>query len=510
MFKYLLAFLFHITFRRLFKFDLRPRLIKYFQSLKFNISPLLHEDPLSRDALDYCRKNFLKNKIDEDDKRAFWENHRLDIINQEELDFKTRLGILLLWISSSKKFNPIIFENMMETSLRSSNILIFLEKNREHLSKSDIQLIENILRNTYLLNIFAPDMYVKRENIKIRDESNNHFIFCLCFQLLYMNYKKTLSSNEVQNFFIYFEKRFSNDGFLKEGSTFYSYSISNAILKFLFLSDFSNIKQFKRIYKSLCISLNKDIDLKNLNFGDRDGTMLLPSIDSDPSFKRFIKKQEFSELSPNENIRLIRHGDLKIIVNHRKIYDFGTLGHYHDDFGHFNLYYKDQIIFDPGTLSYSSAEKRFDSSSYHNALTINESSSMVNTQKFEKTFNSVIKTELSDNRLSIIKSDTYGKWERVFELNSAVIYDQFRFSDDPLVNIFFKTKPEVSQFDDKGIAIVLKNVKIEISCNELFNYNIQPSVIAKDYSKSIEAYLLKMNFKKSLENRLKWEVICLN
>lgn len=508
--KYLLTFLFHIAFRKFFKFDLRPKLIRYFHSFKLDTAALLNEGIISNDSFDYCNTNFLKNNYCEEDKRAFWENHRLDIINKDELNFENRLGILLLWIGSSKKFDPIVFENMMETSLRSSNILIFLEKNKENLSKKNIQLFENILRKAFLLNILAPDMYIKRENFKIRDESNNHFIFCLCFQLLYMKYKKTLSSSKVGKFIIYFEKKFSNDGFLKEGSTFYSYSVSNAILKVLYFLDYKNIKQFKKIYKSFCISLNQDIDLKNLNFGDRDGTVFLPSTDSDQAFKKFIKNHEYDKLSPDENIRLIKNGDLKIIVNHRKIYDYGTLGHYHDDFGHFNVYCKDQIIFDPGTLSYSTAETRFDSSLFHNAVTIDSSRSMISKRKFEKTFNSIIKTETSNNILSLSKSDTHGNWKREFQLNSLTIVDQFRFSNDPKINVFFKTKPEVFQLDNRGIAIIFENVKIEISCSELFNYNIQPTVIAKDYSKSTEAYLLKMSFKKSLENILKWKLICLN
>ena len=114
------------------------------------------------------------------------------------------------------------------------------------------------------------------------------------------------------------------------------------------------------------------------------------------------------------------------------------------------------------------------------------------------------------NTLSLFKSDTYGNWKREFQLNSLTIVDQFKFSNDPLINVFLKIKPEVFQLDNKRIAIVFENVKIEISCNELFNYNIQPTVIAKDYSKSIEAYLLEMSFKKSLENRLKWKLICSN
>ena len=135
---------------------------------------------------------------------------------------------------------------------------------------------------------------------------------------------------------------------------------------------------------------------------------------------------------------------------------------------------------------------------------------MISKRKFEKTFNSIIKTETSNNILSLSKSDTHGNWKREFQLNSLTIVDQFRFSNDPKINVFFKTKPEVFQLDNRGIAIIFENVKIEISCSELFNYNIQPTVIAKDYSKSTEAYLLKMSFKKSLENILKWKLICLN
>ena len=95
MLKYLLTFLFHISFRKFFKFDLRPKLIKYFHSYKFDTTALFNEGIISNDIFDYCNTNFLKSDFCGEDKRAFWENHRLDIINREEIDFQTRLGILL-------------------------------------------------------------------------------------------------------------------------------------------------------------------------------------------------------------------------------------------------------------------------------------------------------------------------------------------------------------------------------------------------------------------------------
>ncbi len=513
MYRYLIVFVFHIIFRKFFKTDLRPFLIKRFLSFRYEISNSMENDLIPDESIKFFKENILENTSlysKKNDKRALWENHRLDIINSDKFSLKIRTGILLLWINYSKRFDLIVFENMMEASLRSSNILIFLVKNKDNLSKEIIKTLMGILRNTFLLNIYAPDMFIKRDVLRILDHSNNHFIFCLCFQLLYMNYKQPLSQTKIKKFLNYFEKKFSIDGFLKEGSTFYSYSVSNAILKVLFFLDFKDIKRFERLYKSFCISTNDDIHLKNLNIGDRDGTILLPNTDSNPDFANYIDRQAFDNFHPFNNLSLIKKNNLKIIVNHRKVYDYGSLGHYHDDYGHFNLYHKDQIIYDPGTFSYSSEDKRFDSSVYHNAITIDESDSMIHKQKFEKVFNSKIKTEIKNGTLKLSKYDSHGKWKREFKQNSLTFYDQFTFSRTPILNIFFKLQPEIFPINSKEIEIVTENIKIEISCNELLNYNIQKTIIAEDYLKHFVGYHLKISFKKYIENRLEWKVKCLN
>ena len=83
-----------------------------------------------------------------------------------------------------------------------------------------------------------------------------------------------------------------------------------------------------------------ELDLKNVNFGDKDGTILLPSLDTNADFKDYIFNLigESDKYFLENNIHIIKSGRLKIVINGRNVYQFGTLGHYHDDYGHFNLY----------------------------------------------------------------------------------------------------------------------------------------------------------------------------
>ena len=92
----------------------------------------------------------------------------------------------------------------------------------------------------------------------------------------------------------------------------------------------------------------------------------------------------------------------------------------------------------------------------------------------------------------------------------AFTFPQFTFSKTPILNIFFKLQPEIFPVNSKEMEIVIENIKIEISCNELLNYNIQQTIIAEDYLKHFVGYHLRISFKKSIENRLEWKVKCLN
>ena len=167
----------------------------------------------------------------------------------------------------------------MECSLRASNILIFLQNKETFLSSHDKDMLIQFLKRTYLLNILCPDMYFKRKKFLLRDESNNHFIFCLFFQILFIFFYKKLKPSTLNSFYKYINSKFSKDGFLMEGSSFYSFSVSEGLSKVSFLIDDNRIiKSYPNLYRSLQAINSNQSNITNLNFGDIDGTRYLPNL----------------------------------------------------------------------------------------------------------------------------------------------------------------------------------------------------------------------------------------
>ena len=176
MFTYKVVFLFNIFFRKIFKLDLRPHFIKFTYTLHYYKSTPLKEKPAQNLFIQKLKKAFSNYKED-GDKRLLWEFHRLDFINDNKIPFENRLKDLITWMDQLKNFNLIIFENMMECSIRASNIIIFFQNNINKFSKKETLFIKKHIKRTHYLNYLAPDMYIKRSGIIFRDESNNHFIF---------------------------------------------------------------------------------------------------------------------------------------------------------------------------------------------------------------------------------------------------------------------------------------------------------------------------------------------
>lgn len=511
MLAYKIIFFLHIFIIKLFKIDIRSRVIKhvYTSGIK-SISNKKNIENNFKSTLEEASKEYYKNN----DKRALWEHHRLDFLNDELISFKSRKDKLFFWLYFSTKFEYIIFENMMESSLRGSNILRFFNANEALFSNQDKNLIKKYLKKTYLLNILCPDMYFRRSGLYLFDESNNHFIFCMCYQIIYLNFQKKLSFAYLRKVLNYFEHKHSDDGFLMEGSTFYAYSVSDAILKTLFfINKEIQLTDFQKLHKAFISMNSTELDLKNVNFGDKDGTILLPSLDTNADFKDYI----FNLIGKSDkyflenNIHIIKSGRLKIVINGRNVYQFGTLGHYHDDYGHFNLYKDNKsVIIDPGTKSYSVKNERFDENRYHNGPFIKNKASLKKKRNFEKTFDSKISKNIKDEKISIIKVDSYGRWLRQVGSKNFCIQDIFQFNKEAFIRVYFLKEPQIIKNEDKVKVFKIDNVALEISCNELFNYNTCKDEYAPNYNQAKDAYILEMNFKKDKKHILNWEFSCTN
>jgi hypothetical protein len=508
MFTYQLIFFFHISFRKLFKIDLRPKIIKLVYShrqIKIDVN-----DSALRQTLDNAYEEYLKDK----DKRKLWEFHRLDFLNHSKIGASEQLNSLRYWFSQIRFHDDIIFENMMECSLRASNILMFIQDKETLLSTKDKNMLFKFLKRTYFLNILCPDMYFKRKKFLLRDESNNHFIFCLFFQTLFKFFYKKLKPSTLNSFYKYINSKFSKDGFLMEGSSFYSFSVSEGLCKVSFLiGDNRIIKSYPNLYRSLQAINSNQSTITNLNFGDIDGTRYLPNLKvTNDVNELFTEPLTVSESLWNENISSFHKGPINLVLNHRKIYNYGTLGHYHDDYGHFNIYNNGQpIVIDPGTLSYADKEKRYDDAKYHNAPFAQSANSMVKHENFVKSFKGsfVHKTDNNIVTLSYSYNDIY--WKRSVFSDTLQICDEFKFKGDSKITLFFKSNLNIKQ-DMPRLKIFESNgILLSLSSNHDFIYNIDKSIAAKSYSNSMDTLSLHLHFNSFDEINLSWEIEkCLN
>ena len=508
MLTYQLIFFFHISFRKLFKIDLRPKIIKFIYSYR-QTDIVVNEIALCQN-LDNAYEEYLKDK----DKRKLWEFHRLDFLNHSEVSLSDQLNSLRYWFSQIRFHNEVIFENMMECSLRASNILIFLKNKETFLSSQDKDMLLRFLKRTYLLNFLCPDMYFKRKKFLLRDESNNHFIFCLFFQILFKFFYKKLKPPTLNSFYKYINSKFSKDGFLMEGSSFYSFSVSEGLSKVSFLiSDNRIIKSYPNLYRSLQAVNSNQSNITNLNFGDIDGTRYLPNLKITNDVNQlFTESLKVSESLWYENISSFHKGPINLVLNHRKIYNYGTLGHYHDDYGHFNIYNNGQpIVIDPGTLSYADKEKRYDDAKYHNAPFAQSANSMVKHENFVKSFKGsfIHKTDNNIVTLSYCYNDIY--WKRSVSSDTLQIYDEFKFRGNSKITLFFISNLNIKQ-DMPRLKIFESNgILLSLSCNHDFTYNIDKSIAAKSYSNSMNTHSLHLYFSSLNKVNLSWEIDkCLN
>ena len=73
MYRYLIVFVFHIIFRKFFKTDLRPFLIKRFLSFRYEISNSMENDLIPDESIKFFKENILENTSlysKKNDKRA--------------------------------------------------------------------------------------------------------------------------------------------------------------------------------------------------------------------------------------------------------------------------------------------------------------------------------------------------------------------------------------------------------------------------------------------------------
>ena len=264
------------------------------------------------------------------DKRELWEKFRFKNV--------TNLSVFEEMIKTSLLQGPINFENTMEISIRGHYIL-------KGKFISDLK-VKAFLHFIFFANLICPDLYLKREGILFKDRSNNHQFYVLFYNFKFLKLFYNIdSSKKLLNFV---EVRLK-DGMLNEGSTFYHLGVMGCVNELISnkLISKERLKKFPKLRECLENFDSHYKFLLSVNFGDRDGTYL-------------AERYELEDFNLSERTSLlksiyIRHlkDDSLLFINKIKNDDFGSGGHFHDDYGHLVIQKKhNSIVHDIGIYKY--------------------------------------------------------------------------------------------------------------------------------------------------------------
>jgi hypothetical protein len=264
------------------------------------------------------------------DKRELWEKFRFKNISNL-CGFKTAVRNCLLQ-------GPINFENTMELSIRGHYIL------QGELVGSF--RVKAFLHFILIANLLCPDLYIKKEGLRLRDRSNNHQFYVLFFSFKFL--KQFYALDTSRKLLAFVEVRLEC-GMLNEGSTYYHLGVIGCIYDLISSNVISPEKLQDYPKLNECIE-NFDCQyrlLSKVNFGDRDGTFLVEyegSKNVEFPGKASLLKSVYIETLTDDSI---------LFINNLSDSEFGTGGHFHDDYGHLVLQKNDStIVHDLGIYKY--------------------------------------------------------------------------------------------------------------------------------------------------------------
>ena len=270
------------------------------------------------------------------DKRSAWEELRCNDVNE---DLNSHIKKLFTVGSLS-------FENSMETSIRGINCILASAQGLR--DQSDNNLLQRYIKCCYYHTILCPDLYIKRAGFKLRDESNNHRFYNLLFLQFYRIHRGEQSNFSPIEAFVY--KRLKNDCFYDEGASFYHYGVIDGLLK---LRNYARSRKVEKDFSSsFNYFLNKSDDnlqiFRDLNFGDRDGTIIAPWMTTRAPFSVNVDHID------TDKFFLSANGANTLCIRKENWCDLGTQGHVHDDYGQVIYKSPDASLVDPGVFRYAS------------------------------------------------------------------------------------------------------------------------------------------------------------
>ena len=321
----------------------------------------------------FFRRFILPIKKDYGDKRELWEKFRFGKISNP-IEFQENLKNCLMQ-------GPINFENSMEISIRGHNML---KGKLAYYFK-----IKVFLFFSYIACLVCPDVYLKRDGLRLKDRSNNHQFYVLFYSFQYL--KQFYAIDTSQKLLNFLEVRLKS-GMLNEGSTFYHLGVLSCLYDLICnnLISMEAMKNYPQLTK--CIE-NFEYQYKllsSVNFGDRDGTLL-----AEPKETSLSKSSDEARLFKSVYTHALSKDSI-LFINNITDDKFGTGGHFHDDYAHFVIQRKHKtIVYDLGTYKYE-FEPKYCRREYHNMPFFKETPGVEYKSRFmrikrHETFNKVSK-----------------------------------------------------------------------------------------------------------------------
>ena len=380
-----------------------------------------------------------------DDKRTMWGELRGD-----------RAGdTMLSSLYSALEVGPYAFDNSMETSIRGINFISKIIAG-ERRNEADTAVEKKFLTACYYHCLICPDLYVKRTGLSISDQSNNHRFYNLLFLLYYsLFYNKPLKTARIEKFVV---ARLEEGLFFDEGSSFYHYGVVDSLTEICRLAhEVRREEIFSCDFKAWLTRAGQYQDaFKDLNFGDRDGTLIYKaSSEAAPDCKKPVQEflcNRFYLSAGREELRFVRGENWCRL---------GTNGHVHDDFGHVIIRNDHARILDPGIHLYRE-EPSLCERHHHNFPHCNQHKRMSYRAKFERT---PTRDVIVEKRGSIVLLTRFGQdifIERQFNTAEGSFKDLIKNRSNDVAffewDFYIEVMPQLA-----STAIKVTDVVIEIN-----------------------------------------------
>ena len=429
------------------------------------------------------------------DKRSTWEALRL------------RDGGETIRHHLTKLFSAgnIGFENSMETSIRGINCIISLQQDLR--DPAENAQANRYISAAYYHSILCPDLYLRRSGITFFDESNNHRFYNLLLWAFYeLHHGKKVSYKALEAFVF---DRLIDNFFYDEGSSFYHFGIVDSLLKLRIYAEAGGSKEtFSDAFNSWLDNAQSNLSvMKEINFGDRDGTTIAPWMNTDQLYKTQeteINTEKFVLLSNEQHLLCLRKSNWC---------NLGTQGHVHDDFGQIIYAANSSKLLDIGIFRYA-YEPLYARKKYHNFPLVRSHPKMKFFRKFERMVPYNKRSNNWGSYFSVTEIGQLVEVERVLNAENFLVEDfiHSEYEHDTAINWRFYIDGTIHTGDVTSKPHLTINVENEMqfTLHPDASFRVCESVYFPEYGQSKRCNVLLIRLKINLIPRRNVKILAIS